>query len=98
MYYTCLAVVLAYLVFCAILVPDYRYVALIVMALIVACATSAWRLLPSERLVVRIKAEALARHRCCPPSGVVHDGHCAARGVKTAGMAPHEPFTGDIRV
>lgn len=64
--YLCLAVVFLYLVVCVLLVPQYRFVALLVFALVALYATSAWRFLPSERFTVRERAEAMARGRCPP--------------------------------
>ncbi|GET90123.1 hypothetical protein, conserved [Leishmania tarentolae] len=67
-YYVCLAAICIYLVICILAVPQYRFVALMIFVLVVLYATSAWRLLPSERLVVREMAEAMARQRHPSPA------------------------------
>ncbi|KAL7699521.1 hypothetical protein NQL31_004734 [Lotmaria passim] len=66
-YYVCLACVFMFLILCVLLIPKYRYVALMVLGVVVLYATSAWRLLPSERHAVQRRAETLARQRCPPP-------------------------------
>lgn len=99
-YYLCLAVVFLYLLLCVVLVPAYRYVALMLMALAVLYASSAWRLLPSERLVVRRRAEVLARQRCSPPvvEATALSPPCTTPDTLADGVVPHEPFMMEVRV
>ncbi|CAJ1010090.1 hypothetical protein Q4I28_005404 [Leishmania naiffi] len=70
-YYVCLASICIYLVFCILAVPQYRFVALMIFALMGLCATSAWRLLPSEQIVVRQMAEVMARQCYTSPTVAV---------------------------
>ncbi|KPA85239.1 hypothetical protein ABB37_01591 [Leptomonas pyrrhocoris] len=95
-YYICLAIVFIYLILCVLLIPQYRYVALMVIAVVVLYATSAWRLLPSERSVVRERAEVLARQQCPPPAEAVTYPHCPTSST-TPAVRFHEPFTSEVR-
>ncbi|KAG5475121.1 hypothetical protein CUR178_04572 [Leishmania enriettii] len=71
LYYVFLAAICIYLVICVVAVPQYRFVALMVFALVALYTTSAWRLLPSEQLVVRELAEEMVRQRCPPLTEVL---------------------------
>ncbi|CBZ28570.1 conserved hypothetical protein [Leishmania mexicana MHOM/GT/2001/U1103] len=99
-YYVCLAAICIYLVICILTVPQYRFVALMIFVLVTLCATSAWRLLPSEWLVVREMAEAMARQRCPPPAVAVAVPFTtpvtAGAAVTHPLSAFHEPYRGSI--
>ncbi|CAG9577310.1 conserved hypothetical protein [Leishmania major strain Friedlin] len=97
-YYICLAAICIYLFVCILAVPQYRFVALMIFALVTLYATSAWRLLPSERLVVREMAEAMARQRCPLPAVAVPftTPMTAGAAVTHPSLAFHEPYRGSI--
>ncbi|KPI87885.1 hypothetical protein ABL78_3042 [Leptomonas seymouri] len=95
-YYVCLVAVFVYLILCVLLIPKYRYVALMLIGVAVLYATSAWRLLPSERLNVRERAEVLARQRCAPPDAAATYPYCSTP-TATGVVALHEPFTSEFR-
>ncbi|KAG5500528.1 hypothetical protein JKF63_03622 [Porcisia hertigi] len=66
-YYGFLVLLAVYLVLCVVMIPQYRYLAIMILIVMALYATSAWRWLPSERRVVREKAEAMVRQRCNSP-------------------------------
>ncbi|KAK7198190.1 hypothetical protein NESM_000775700 [Novymonas esmeraldas] len=98
-YYLVLAVICIYLAVCVLIVPHYRFVALMILALVVLYGVSAWRFLPSEQFALREMAEEMARQRCsagaaaavaAPPTN-----HPTAAAVVTPRSAPsHEPYRG----
>ncbi|KAG5474444.1 hypothetical protein LSCM1_03228 [Leishmania martiniquensis] len=94
LYYACLAAICIYLVVCVLLVPQYRVVALMIFALVALYATSAWRRLPSEQLVVRERAEEMVKQRCPLPAEAAPLTFPETAGVTVAHSLPsfREPY------
>ncbi|CAD2220810.1 hypothetical protein ADEAN_000833300 [Angomonas deanei] len=56
-YYVFISAALGYLIYCIIKIPQYRYMAIIIIVLVAAFQVSIWRFFPSERMRIQHKAK-----------------------------------------